>query len=143
MARRKSRELAFILLFERCFDETDMQEIIERAVEARDIEPDDFAVQLAKGADAYYVESDALIAEFSHRWSKDRLSKVTLSILRLAIYEMLHVEETPVSVAINEAVELAKAYGSEDEPPFINGILGSVARKFDENVEAETETVAP
>ncbi len=138
MARRKSRELAFILLFERCFDETDMQEIIDRAIEARDIEPDEFALRLAKGADEYYLESDQLIAEHSHRWSKDRLSKVTLSILRLALFEMLHVDETPVSVAINEAVELAKAYGGEDEAPFINGVLGAVARKNGEDVETET-----
>lgn len=129
MARRKSRELAFLLLFEKCFDDADMQEIIDRAIEARDIEPDDFALRLAIGADTYALENDQLIEEHSHRWSKNRLSKVTLSILRLALYEMLHVEETPVSVAINEAVELAKAYGADDEPPFINGILGAVARK--------------
>lgn len=136
MARRKSRELAFILLFERCFDETDMQEIIDRAVEARDIEPDDFALRLAKGADEYTLENDQLIEEHAHRWSKARLSKVTLAILRLALYEMLYVDETPVSVAINEAVELAKTYGAEDEPPFINGILGAVARKNGDVVEA-------
>ncbi len=141
MARRKSRELAFILLFERCFDETDMQEIIDRAIEARDIEPDEFAIRLAKGADEYYLESDQLIGEHSHRWNKDRLSKVTLSILRLAIFEMLHIDETPVSVAINEAVELAKAYGGEEEAPFINGVLGAVARKNGDDVETETETV--
>ncbi len=139
MARRKSRELAFILLFERCFDETDMQDIIDRAIEARDIEPDEFAIQLAKGADDCRVQSDALIEEHSHRWSKDRLSKVALAILRLALYEMLYVDESPVSVAINEAIELAKTYGEEDEPPFINGILGAVARKNGESVE---ETLA-
>lgn len=139
MARRKSRELAFLLLFERCFDETDMQDIIDRAIEARDIEPDEFAIRLAKGADEYYVQSDALIEEYSHRWSKDRLSKVTLAILRLALYEMQYVDESPVSVAINEAIELAKTYGEEDEPPFINGILGAVARKMGESVEGETE----
>ncbi len=135
MARRKSRELAFILLFERCFDETDMQDIIDRAVEARDIEMDEFALRLAKGADEYRVQSDALIDEYSHRWSRDRLSKVTLSILRLALYEMLYVEESPVSVAINEAIELAKTYGDEEEAPFINGILGAVSRKNGETVE--------
>ncbi len=130
MARRKSRELAFLLLFERCFDETDMQDIIDRAVEARDIEPDEFALTLAKGADEWMVQSDALIEEHAHRWSKTRLSKVSLSILRLALFEMQYVDESPVSVAINEAVELAKTYGEEDEASFINGILGSVARKI-------------
>ena len=140
MARRKSRELAFILLFERCFDETDMQEIIDRAVEARDIEPDDFAIRLAQGADEYHLESDRQIEEYSHRWSKNRLSKVTLAILRLALYEMQHVDETPVSVAINEAVELAKTYGDEEEPPFINGILGSVARNLENADELPTES---
>ena len=141
MARRKSRELAFVLLFERCFDETDMQEIIDRAIEARDIEPDEFALCLAKGADEYMLESDKLIEEFSHRWSKTRLSKVSLAILRLALYEMQYVDESPVSVAINEAVELAKKYGEDDEPPFINGILGAVARKIGDDVES-TDTVS-
>ena len=138
MARRKSRELAFLLLFEKCFDDADMQEIIERAAEARDIEPDEFASRLAIGAQDYIAVSDGLIEEYAHRWSKDRLSKVTLSILRLALFEMLEVEETPVSVAINEAVELAKAYGADDEPPFINGILGAVARNNGEEVVAES-----
>ncbi len=140
MSRRKSRELAFVLLFERCFDETDIAEIIDRAVEARDIEPDDFAIRLAKGADDYHLELDQLIEEHSHRWSKDRLSKVTLSLLRLSLYEMLYVDETPVSIAINEAVELAKKYGDDDEPPFINGILGAVARKNGESTELTTES---
>ncbi|MBQ3069468.1 MAG: transcription antitermination factor NusB [Clostridia bacterium] len=139
MARRKSRELAFLLLFEKCFDETDMQEIIDRAIEARDIEPDEFAVRLALGADEYALENDRLIEEHSHRWSKNRLSKVTLSLLRLALYEMLYVEETPVSVAINEAVELAKTYGADDEPPFINGVLGAVARKRGDSDDTEAD----
>ena len=138
MARRKSRELAFLLLFEKCFDDADMQEIIDRAAEARDIEPDEFASHLAIGAQNYIEVSDGLIEEYAHRWSKERLSKVTLSILRLALFEMLEVEETPVSVAINEAVELAKVYGADDEPPFINGILGAVARNNGEEVEAES-----
>lgn len=140
MARRKSRELAFLLLFERCFDETDMQEIIDRAMEARDIEPDEFALRLAKGADEYALENDQLIEELSHRWSKDRLSKVTLAILRLALYEMQQVDESPVSVAINEAVELAKTYGGDDEPPFINGVLGAAARRM--GAEAEETAVS-
>lgn len=140
MARRKSRELAFVLLFERCFDETDMQEIIDRAIEARDIEPDEFALRLAKGADEYMLETDRLIERYSRRWNKARLSKVTLAILRLALYEMQYVDESPVSVAINEAVELAKTYGEEDEASFINGILGAVARNMadaDETAESD------
>ncbi|MBR5134064.1 MAG: transcription antitermination factor NusB, partial [Clostridia bacterium] len=86
------------------------------------------------------LESDRQIEEYSHRWSKNRLSKVTLAILRLALYEMQHVDETPVSVAINEAVELAKTYGDEEEPPFINGILGSVARNLENADELPTES---
>jgi len=142
VARRKSRELAFILLFERCFDESDMQEIIDRAVEARDIEPDEFALQLAKGADEHMEESDRLIEEHAYRWSKTRLSKVSLSILRLALFEMQYVDESPASVAINEAVELAKKYGEEDEASFVNGILGSVMRKNgDADERPQTESV--
>lgn len=129
MTRRESRELAFILLFEKSFTEESVEDILCNAQEAREVTGDAFALTLVQGAVAHVEEIDALISEFSHKWSKTRLSRVALSIMRLAIYEMLWQEEIPVSVSINEAVELAKLYGGEADASFVNGVLGGISRR--------------
>ena len=129
MTRRESRELAFILLFEKSFTEESVEEILHNAEEAREVTDDAFALALAKGAVEHVEEIDSLITECSHKWSKTRLSRVALSIMRLAVYEMLWQEEIPVSVSINEAVELAKIYGGEADASFVNGVLGGISRR--------------
>lgn len=128
MTRRASRELAFFILFEKSFSDTTIEEILDNAGEARDVVSSNFAVSLAEGTISHLEEIDEKISEFSHKWSKTRLSRVALTILRLALYEMLWEEEIPVSVSINEAVELAKLYGSEADATFINGVLGGISR---------------
>lgn len=129
MTRRESRELAFVLLFETSFSDSSLEEILDNAGEARELVRDPFALSLTEGALAHAEEIDTQITEFSHKWSKDRLSKVTLAVLRLAIYEMCWENSIPVSVSINEAVELAKRYGGEADASFINGVLGGIARQ--------------
>lgn len=131
MTRRESRELAFVLLFEKSFSDTPLDEILENAGEAREIVRDPFALSLTEGVLAHTEEIDTQISEFSHKWSKDRLSRVALAILRLAIYEMLWESSIPVSVSINEAVELAKRYGGDADASFINGVLGGIARRHE------------
>lgn len=129
MTRREARELAFILIFEKLFSEDTVREILQNAGEARDVEEDAFALSLAEGAETHLAEVDARISAHSRNWNKERISRVALSIMRLAVYEMLFVEEIPVSVSINEAVELAKKYGGDEDAPFINGVLGGIARE--------------
>jgi len=129
MTRHKSRELAFILLFEYAFSQDSVADIVYRAVEAREVETDDFALSLAEGACAHLEEIDTLIETYALRWSKNRISRVALAVMRIAVYEMLYGEDVPVSVAINEAVELAKRYGGDEDPAFINGVLGGIARR--------------
>lgn len=73
-------------------------------------------------------EIDKILADTANGWRTDRMSKVDLAILRLAVYELLYDEEIPDGVAINEAVEIAKEYGGEESYSFINGILGVIAR---------------
>ena len=131
MTRRESRELAFVLLFEKSFSDTSLEEILENAGEAREIVKDAFALSLAEGVIEHTDEIDTQITEFSHKWSKDRLSRVALAILRLATYEMLWESSIPVSVSINEAVELAKRYGGDTDAAFINGVLGGIARRHE------------
>lgn len=130
MTRRESRELAFVLMFERSFGETPVADILDASVEARDVEADVFARELACGAEEYILQIDQQIAEHSHNWSKERISRVAMAVMRVAVYEMLYMDSIPVSVSINEAVELAKKYGGDDDPSFVNGVLGGIARQL-------------
>ncbi len=128
MTRRASRELAFFILFEKSFSDASVCEILENAGEARDVISNNFAVTLAEGAVAHLEEIDEKITAFSHKWNKSRLSRVALAVLRLALYEMLWEDDIPISVSINEAVELAKLYGGDGDATFINGVLGGISR---------------
>ena len=101
------------------------------AVEARYLQTDEFAVLLAKTADEQQPEIDSIIENNAIGWKKDRISRVSLSLLRLALCEMLFIEEVPTNVSINEAVELAKLYASQEDAAFINGVLGAAARKLE------------
>lgn len=129
MTRRESREQAFALLFEMTFNDQPIEQLAAAASEARDTPVSVFAMTLASGAQAHLAELDEKIAAYSVKWSKERISRVALSVMRLAVYEMLYEDSIPVSVSINEAVELAKKYGGDEDAPFINGILGSISRE--------------
>ena len=84
---------------------------------------------LYEGVRANVSEIDETISKLAVDWKLERIMRVDLSILRLAIYEMVFVDDIPVSVSINEAVELAKRYGGDADASFINGVLGGVARR--------------
>ena len=132
MTRRQAREQAFILIFEKSFHpEITVEELISMAVEARYLQTDEFAVLLAKTADERQPEIDSIIEKNAIGWTKDRISRVSLSLLRLALCEMLFIEEVPTNVSINEAVELAKLYASQEDAAFINGVLGTTARQLE------------
>lgn len=89
----------------------------------------DYAVKLIEGVEAHRSVIDGHLASTSENWSVSRMPVLDRSILRLATYEMVYVKDVPVSVAINEAVELAKDFGGKDESPnFVNGVLGRIAR---------------
>ncbi len=138
MNRRKQRELIFLLLFENIFTGYSLDELKEIKFLTEEFSPEDFNDFIEK----YFIEIqekipaiDELITKFSLKWGKERLSKVALSILRLAVYEMLYQDEIPTSVAINEAVELSKKYGADKEASFINGILGGLSRDLEQKNE--------
>lgn len=132
MTRRQAREQAFILIFEKSFHpETTVEEMIAAAEEARYLQADEFAVLLAKTEQEKQSEIDAMIEQNAIGWRKDRLARVSLALLRLALCEMLYIEDVPVNVSINEAVELAKAYATPEDASFINGVLGTVSRRLE------------
>ncbi|MEC4273483.1 transcription antitermination factor NusB [Adlercreutzia sp. R25] len=92
----------------------------------------DYALTLIRGVEANQSEVDERVEAASENWALSRMPIVDRSILRLAVFEMLHCEDVPVSVSINEAVELAKGFGGEDDSPrFVNGVLGRIARSMD------------
>ena len=130
MTRKEERELAFTLIFEKIFnDELTVEEIIKNAVEARLIEENVFACSLAQLTYDNRDEIDKIIGENSVGWKIERLPKVTLAIMRLAFCELLFVPSVPTGVTINEAVELAKKFASQEDASFINGILGKYVRE--------------
>ncbi|MCH3972265.1 MAG: transcription antitermination factor NusB [Oscillospiraceae bacterium] len=144
MKRHEARRQAFCLLFEQSLNGGTIDELIDYANEAGSFVPedsenqapvpvDDFAVKIACGAEAHQAELDQLISKYARGWSLQRLSRVCLALARLALYEMKWEKEIPVSVSINEVVELAKQYGDAGDPPFLNGILGSAAKELPQN----------
>jgi transcription antitermination protein NusB len=85
-----------------------------------------FAQELARGVTSHQERLDGLIARYAPEWPVDQIAIIDRNILRIAIYEILFGAETPVKVAINEAVELAKTFGGDSSGRFINGVLGTV-----------------
>lgn len=131
MKRSESRESAFLILFESLFNDESITDMISLAKESRDLKTDAFTVKLVEGTTDKLPEIDALIQKKSIDWSIDRLSKVVLTVLRLAMYEILFEKKIPTSVSINEAVELTKKYSTKEDSAFVNGILGVVAKELE------------
>ncbi len=129
MKRREARQQAFVLVFEQSFSHDGMEQIIDVAEAMMEKPVDEFAGRMALGTEANLPLIDEKIEKNSRGWKLSRLSKVSLAVLRLGIYELLFEKDTPVGVTINEAVELAKKYGGEEDAPFVNGVLGAVARE--------------
>ena len=128
--RRQAREQAFGLLFELTFHDS-----LQAVFDARDEDEEplhEFAVQLASKAEENLQAIDEEIAKrLKTGWRLGRIPRATHALLRLAVCEMLHFDDIPVGVSINEAVELAKIYGDDDAPKFVNGLLGAIARDGD------------
>lgn len=130
MNRREARERAFQLIYEMSVqtDKSTEAVIADTALE-QDFIPDGYIRGAVTGVREKTQEIDALISGCAVGWKLSRMSAVSLAILRLAVYEMLYVDDVPFSVAINEAVENAKKYDHSSAPKFINGILNAVAVK--------------
>lgn len=128
MNRSEMREQAFVLLYESEFFKDRLCSELEEIYSENIAELSDYAKQLFEGTAEQIEQLDAVIEKYLKGWKLNRVSKVNLSILRLALYEMNNCESVPESVVINEAVELAKKYSGKEDSRFINGILGSYSR---------------
>lgn len=136
MNRRQAREQAFSLLFEKTFHEAaTLEEIVDSAQIARNFEVAPFAAGVFEGVNTHKEEIDEIISSHSKNWKNERLARAVLSILRLAIYEMRWEESIPKNVSINEAVELAKIYGTKEDAAFVNGVLSGVFKALEQTNE--------
>ena len=130
--RTLARSQAMQLLFQAEATGRLVSEVLEDTYVLDEGELDDYARELALGADSMLHELDAVIGATSSNWSLSRISAVDRNLLRIALYEMLRVDEVDVAVAIDECVELERAYGSTDASfRFANGVLGKVARQME------------
>lgn len=128
MNRIKQREQAFFLIFQNMFKaNADEEESISLYSEVNE-DVGEYASLVYSGVASKSDELDEIISQYLNNWKINRIPKVNLAILRLAVYEIKYVDDVPNSVAINEAVELAKKYSGADDSSFINGVLGSVVR---------------
>lgn len=132
--RRRARRVTLETLYEYDIAEHDPDMILQHRLEDHPMESSgvEFARSLIHGVVSHQEEMDILIARSAPEWPLDQMAVIDRNILRIAIYEFLIDGETPVKVAINEAVELAKTYGSDSAPRFINGVLGTLADRIDQ-----------
>ena len=117
--------------------------IIEGEAFLGEDDPSDYASMLVQRCEAHRVGIDQQLASTSENWSLARMPVVDRCILRMAVCEMLYVDDVPISVSINEAVELAKAFGGEDDSPrFVNGVLGRIARSLEQPAAPQEKDAA-
>ena len=129
MTRKESREQAFILLFQNSFKNESFEELIETEKENGAYVEDDYCTDVLKNAIENSENITALIEKYAKGWKIERISRVAVSALRLAICEMKYIDNIPQAVSINEAVELDKKFDEPDNSSFINGVLGGFCRK--------------
>lgn len=130
LSRRQGRERAFLLAFSATFDTDGLPGLIAQSRELEENAVDAFGEQLLLGLAAHQQEIDGQIEAHLRGWALNRLPRVSLCALRIALSEMLYGEEKLPSVAINEAVELTKKYGGSEDHQFVNGVLGAIAREL-------------
>ncbi|WP_346870809.1 transcription antitermination factor NusB [Clostridium sp. UBA5119] len=133
MNRRKSREIATRLIFEMSINKESYVDIIENFRENTEekIEDIDFeyVIRVLKGVSENEAQINETISKYLVKWKLERLPRMNLAILKMATYEILFDEDIPNKVTINEAIELAKRYGDDNAPSFINGVLNNLIKK--------------
>ncbi|MHB1445587.1 MAG: transcription antitermination factor NusB [Acidimicrobiales bacterium] len=126
--RRAARERALSLLYEAEAKSEDPAELLAGLAVA----PDPFVVTLVAGVAQHREQIDSMIASHSLDWSLVRMPAIDRNLMRLAVFELTCRPDTPVGVVIDEAVELAKQYSTEDSGRFVNGVLSAIARERDQ-----------
>lgn len=136
MGRKKARDNAFKCVYQLSFGQDfDLSKILENCYieNENDEEEKEYIETVVNGIKSNLEKIDNMILSNLKNWTIDRIFKIDLAILRLAIYEILFMDNIPVKVSANEAVELAKTYGNNESKSFVNGLLAKVIESKDEN----------
>ena len=128
MKRKKSRENAFIVIFESFFFDEKEEDFLARIEKMEDLSFSSYSKELISGVLKKRDELDSKIKLYLKNWEIERISKILIAILEISFYEILYVDDVDFPVSINEAVELAKKYFGGDGPSFVNGVLGSFVK---------------
>jgi N utilization substance protein B len=134
MKRSRAREVALQLLFQHDFNPRLARRVVEKFAKERLRDPssETFCIQLYDGVVARQGELDQRLSEAAENWRLPRMAAVDRNVLRLGASELLFAKDTPASVVLNEAIELARRFGSADSPSFVNGVLDRLARGRDQ-----------
>lgn len=124
--RREARERAVQLVYEAEQRDLDHAAIIDDQV----VRPDEFAVDVVQGVGQHLTEIDAMLDRIVDGWPVERLAAMDRAVLRVGVYELAHRADVPTPVVLNEAVELANRYGTDDSGRFVNGVLGAAAAEL-------------
>lgn len=130
--RREARIRALEILYQQEITGQPLEEIIETYKEQGQV-LNEFTEKIIFGVENNIREIDKQIAYASDRWTLDRMPAIDKNILRISTYEILKEKEIPISVSINEAIEIAKDYGTPDSAKFINGVLGAISAEIEKN----------
>lgn len=143
VGRTRARSQAIQVLFQAEVQGVDVFDLLRSGDYALDDGPiDAFAEQLARGVAVNRIAIDRLVGGLAHNWNLSRMPLVDRCVMSVAVHEIFCEEEVPTSVAISEAVELSKVYGTDDSSSFVNGILGRVAKLVEENPGTPLSVVA-
>lgn len=128
MSRKKARDNAFKCIYELEFGNEDLDKILDYCYSENEDKPSEieYIEMVVRGVKENLKEIDEVILSKLKNWSLDRIAKIDLAILRLAIYEIVYLDDIPKKVSANEAVELAKIYGNNDSSNFVNGVIAAV-----------------
>ncbi|MBQ8348245.1 MAG: transcription antitermination factor NusB [Ruminococcus sp.] len=128
MTRREIRDSAFKLVFEQLLRDDDIQELYDIAEEIEEITVNDEVKKIVEGTISHAEELDGIISGYSKSRSISRISKLNIAILRIALYESIYDDNTPMNAAISEAIKLSMVYTYQEDTSFINGVLGAFSR---------------
>lgn len=131
MGRKIAREAAMKLLYQLELQKDDKEEQISYVMDNEELTKKDkvYINSVVNGVLNNFKELDYLISNSSKGWKIDRIPRIDLAIMRISLFEIMHRNDIPVNISINEAVELAKKFSSDEAPSFINGVIGEICKK--------------
>ena len=141
-ARSKARKRALDAIFESEVRGLALDGTLAQRLDVPDRPVNDYTVELVRGVAAHRSEVDDVIAQYAEGWTLDRMPAVDRNVLRIGVFEVLHVDDVPDAVAVSEALALVRELSTDESPGFVNGILGTVVR-HKQDILASFDTPSP